>query len=220
MGTVVIFAGGDIPPREVLADLPTPDLVVAADGGHHSAQALDVKVDVLVGDLDSVQGSLPDHVLIERHPTDKEATDLELAMELVLRDWPERIVVVGGAGGRVDHEIATATMLCSSRWAGIDEIDWMSGRGRAHVVRGRRRLHGDMGQVVSLIPFGGPAEEVRTTGLRWELDGETLEPGTTRGVSNILAAPVAEVSVGRGVVLVVFPSQPARPEGIEGSSFS
>jgi len=206
MDTVLVFSSGDSPGAEVVDDLPQADLVVAADGGYDIATELGVVVDVVVGDLDSINTTeLPDRVIVERHSPDKDATDLELALELVARDNPERVVVVGGSGGRLEHELATAALLCSPRWRGIDEMDWISARGRAHVVWGRRILHGDVGATITLLPMGGDAEGVHTKGLRWNLEGETLRHGSTRGVSNIMQSPVADIRVTSGCLLVVFP---------------
>ncbi|MFQ5523853.1 MAG: thiamine diphosphokinase [Acidimicrobiia bacterium] len=207
MDTVLIFAGGDSPGLEVIEDLPQADLVVAADGGYDSATRLGVVVDVVVGDLDSISTTeLPHRIVVERHPRDKDATDLELALELVARDRPDRVVVVGGSGGRLDHELATAALLCSPRWRGFDELDWITERGRAHVVWRRRVLHGDVGATVTLLPVGGDAEGIHTRGLRWNLEGERLAVGSSRGVSNVMEAPVADIRLASGCLLVVIPN--------------
>jgi thiamine pyrophosphokinase len=209
--TVLILAGGEATSAETSADLPRADLVVAADSGYDAAMELGLPVDVLVGDMDSIQSvDIPDHVVVERHPVDKEASDLELALELVSRDTPARIVVVGGSGGRLDHELAVAALLCSDRWAYIDEIDWRSDRGWAYVVRQRRILHGDPGAIVTILAVGGDASGVTTRGLKWNLERETLAPGSTRGVSNVMTAPVTDIHVESGVLLVIFPD-PAAP---------
>ena len=55
------------------------------------------------------------------------------------------------------------------------------------------------------LPYGGPATGVRTTGLRWALAGETLEVGSTRGVSNVFSAPEATVALDAGTLLAVRP---------------
>ncbi len=204
MPTVIVFAAGDPLPPSVADDLPGADLVIAADGGHELAVAMGQRVDILVGDLDSVDRStLPADIVIERHPVDKDASDLELALIRASAADPSRIVVVGGGGGRLDHELAVAALVCSPRWEA--EIDWLSGRARSHVVRGMtRRLHGDVGANLSLLAMGGPARGVTTWGLRWDLHDGALEPGGTLGLSNILESPVPEVRVSSGTVLCVF----------------
>lgn len=206
MDTILIFAGGDLPTQDLAGELPAVDLVIAADSGYHAAEHLGYRVDVLVGDMDSIGDvSLPRHVTIHRHPEDKDHTDLDLALELANREQPSRVVVVGGTGGRFDHELSISGLLGAQRWAGIEELDWISPRGRAHVVRGRRILHGDVGATVSLVPIGGPASGITTNGLHWELHGDTLDAGSTRGVSNLMRSPVADIRVETGCLLVVYP---------------
>jgi thiamine pyrophosphokinase len=205
MDTVLIFAGSESPQFEMSEELPKPDLVVAADSGYDYAVRLGFRVDVLIGDMDSISEiEVPGHVIVERHPTDKDASDLDLALDLVVRDAPERVVIVGGAGGRLDHELSTAGLLCSDRWRRIDEVDWVSTRGWAYVVRRRRIIHGDVGSTLSLIPMGGDVSDVHTSGLRWDLAGHTLVYGGTTGLSNVMRAPVADVRIGEGCLLAVI----------------
>ncbi len=206
MDTILIFASGESPDSDLLEDIPSADSVIAADGGYDLAVSLGFKVDVLVGDLDSLAIDLvPRDVMLERHSVNKDATDLELALGLASEEAPDRVVVAGGSGGRLDHELATAALLCSHKWSGIGEIDWLSGRGRGHVVSGHRLIHGDIGATITLLAIGGPAGEVRTKGLKWELEGETLQPGSTRGVSNEFVSPVCDMRVASGCLLAILP---------------
>jgi len=207
METVLIFVGGDSPSSPLAEELPTADLVVAADSGYDLAVAEGFPVDVLIGDMDSIIADhIPAHVIVERHPSDKDATDLELALSRVVVERPDRVVVVGGAGGRFDHELAVAGLISAETWADVDEIDWVTDRGWSYVVRGRRILHGDVGATISLIPMGGPALGVTTRGLRWNLREATLAHGTTHGISNVFTGPVADITVRMGCVLVVVPA--------------
>jgi thiamine pyrophosphokinase len=213
MENVLIFAGGDSPDPASLADeLPTAELIIAADSGYDLAVKAGYAVDVLVGDMDSIETDvIPGHVIVERHSTDKDATDLELALARIAVETPQRIVVVGGGGGRVDHELATSSLLCSDRWIGVDEIDWVTDRGWAHVIRNRRIVHGDVGRILSLLPMGGPAVGVSTKGLRWDLTDATLLPGTTWGVSNEFTGPVADIRLGSGCLLALVPADATSP---------
>ncbi|HEX9847445.1 MAG TPA: thiamine diphosphokinase [Acidimicrobiia bacterium] len=206
MDTVLIFAGGDSPADSLVEEIPSADLIVAADGGYDLAIGQGYAVDVLIGDLDSIEtDAVPSNVIVERHPAGKDATDLELALDRVVVERPQRVVVIGGAGGRVDHELAAAALLCSGKWREIDEIDWITERGWGYVIRDRRIIHGDVGATLSLIPMGGDATGVRTRGLRWDLTNETLHHGTTRGVSNVFAGPVADIRLSLGCLLAMIP---------------
>ncbi len=70
----------------MIPDCPMPSLVLAVDRGFDHAQALNLSVDLVIGDLDSVdkvallQSSTKP--LIESLPTDKDASDLEHALKI------------------------------------------------------------------------------------------------------------------------------------------
>jgi thiamine pyrophosphokinase len=82
--------------------------------------------------------------------------------------------------------------------------------GRAHltVARGGEPavpIDGPPGSLVTLLAAGGPALGIVTDGLRYPLRGESLDPGTTRGVSNELVGGTATVRLAAGTLLVVQP---------------
>ena len=141
---------------------------------------------------------------IVRHPIDKDATDLALALDRALEHAPARVVVIGGHGGRLDHHLANLLLLGADRYVGL-EIEDRSGRARLQVVRDRVSLSGRPGELVSLLALHGPATGVVTEGLRWALTGDTLRPGSSRGVSNEFVSPLAEVRLARGVLYAIQP---------------
>jgi thiamine pyrophosphokinase len=177
--------------------------VIAADGGAAHALALGLEIDLAIGDFDS--GNPPPSARrVERHPADKDATDLELALRAALALEPRRILVVGGIEGRLDHLLGELLLLAADDLAGV-EMDAVLGDALVHVVRGARTLTGAEGELISLFAIGGPADGIATEGLAYPLDGESLEPGSSRGISNVFAAAEARISVGRGVLLAVRP---------------
>lgn len=202
---VVVVAAGPGPVLSV-ARAPT---VVAADGGLDRAAALGLDVDVIVGDLDSVSaGALAAAegagARVVRHPVAKDATDLELALDEALALGAKRVLVVASGEGRLDHLLSLLGLLGSARYAGM-ELDAFVGEALVQVVRGRRTLHGSPGELLTLVPVGGPAAGVVTSGLEYPLAVETLEPGTTRGVSNVFTAAEAQVALTDGVLLAIRP---------------
>jgi thiamine pyrophosphokinase len=208
-GVALVFAGGDPVPTSVVARLPEPELVIAADSGLEHAQALGQAVDLVVGDLDSVDPAALAEAealgaSVERHPAEKDATDLELALGAALGRGARHVTVIGGHGGRVDHFLANALLLASDTFAALDIDAWI---GRAHVtvVRAQAELQGAPGSLCTLLAVGGPARGVTTHGLRYPLEHDDLLPGSTRGVSNLLAGSIATVALRAGTVLVVQP---------------
>ena len=206
---VVVVSGGEAPdPRATLA-VPLGAPVVAADRGLEHALALGLAVTLAVGDFDSAS---PEAVAvaeasgtrIERHPAAKDATDLELALDAAAAMSPSRILVLASGGGRLDHQLAMLLLLGSERYADA-QVDAFVGGSRAYLIRGERSLEGSSGELISLLALHGPAEAVTTEGLAYPLRGETLEAGSSRGVSNVFEGDVASVSVARGVLLAIVP---------------
>lgn len=204
-----MFAGGPPPSADALAALPREAVAIAADRGAEHALAAGMRLELAVGDFDSLAPATLEEleragVRLERHPAAKDATDLELALEAALALGPGRILVVGGTGGRLDHLLGELSLLASKAFGDI-QVDALLGDAAVAVVRGERTLAGSVGELVSLLPANGPAVGVTTEGLEYPLRGETLEPSSTRGLSNVFAAEEARISLERGVLLAVRP---------------
>src|SRR5438045_3919341 len=121
----VVVAGG--PGPVVLRDpLPTGAFVVAADSGLERALSLGLRVDVVVGDFDSVapdalRAAEGSDTRVERHQREKEATDLELALSVAVSAevGADRVLVLAGDAGRFDHTLGNALLLASDRFASV-----------------------------------------------------------------------------------------------------
>ena len=212
--TVLVVAGGMPEPTATRPDLTDVTCVVAADGGIDTARALGLHVDLAIGDFDSVSAeglaaAEREGAHVERHPVAKDATDLELALDAALAAGPARILVLGSDGGRLDHLLSSLDVLASRRYAAV-ELDAVLGRARLHVIHpGSRSLSGTPGELVSLHALHGEARGVSTHGLLYPLAGETLAPGSSRGVSNVFAEPEARISLEHGVLLAIRPGEEA-----------
>jgi thiamine pyrophosphokinase len=201
----VVVASGDGPQ----VDVPVGSLVIAADGGLERAQALGLEVAVAVGDFDSASAQSllaaeQGGTRIVRHPTAKDATDLELAIDEAVSLGAKRILVVASDGGRLDHLLGVLLLLGADGYREI-EIDALIGHAAVTVVRGSRALKGTPGEILTLLPLHGASSGVTTNGLEYPLANETLEPGSTRGISNVFVAAEATVTVERGVLIAIRP---------------
>jgi thiamine pyrophosphokinase len=218
-GTIVVAAGGaplTPPVRAALSRVAPGVPTIAADSGIDLALELGRSVDVAVGDFDSVTAAGLAAVTdagadIVRHPIAKDATDLELALDVALERGAERIVVLGGHGGRLDHLLANVALLASPRYAAVP-VEAHLGAALLTVVRGGVEVRGRAGELITLLPQHGPALGVRTTGLAYPLRDEDLPEGTSRGVSNLFTGPVAGVHVRAGVLAAVQPDHHLIPE--------
>jgi thiamine pyrophosphokinase len=209
----IIVIGGVKPDVNLAAALESEGaLVIAADSGAVHAKAAGLTIDIAVGDFDSIPPPLLQElesagVKIERHPAAKDATDLELAIDVAMREGADVITIVGGHGGRVDQSFANAFVIASPTYAHVS-LHAILDSALVSVVHGGGGVTfvGEPGDVVTILPLHGDAVGVRTEGLEYPLRGEGLPAGTTRGVSNVLVDREATVSLEKGTVLVVRPS--------------
>ena len=209
----VVLAGGDPVGSDAMRFVGPDAFVVAADSGVHQAAALGVHIDVVVGDLDSVERAALDAAVaagatVEEHPVAKDATDLELALATARRLGAHEVVVLGAGGGsRLDHFLGNVLLLTSGDFADLRLTAVVADAllTPIHAAHGPVELVGAAGDLVTLLAAGGTAHGVRTDGLRYPLRGEDLHPGSTRGVSNELLGPRASVALERGTLLAVQP---------------
>jgi thiamine pyrophosphokinase len=205
----VIFVGGTYRPgkasRKALVDA---DMLIAADSGAATALSLGHVPTYIVGDFDSLDKQLVEqarergsHIIAAA--VEKDETDMELAVQLALEQGATEITLLGALGGeRFDHTIANVLLL-----AGFDSvlIQIIDGPSTCWLLRGpgHTTIHGQSGDLLSLLPLTGDATGIHTQGLYYPLHGETLRFGKPRGISNELTAEQAEVSFESGLLLVI-----------------
>jgi len=205
----LIFIGGDSPHPNVRQHLPTNAYVIAADSGYAHAIAMGFTPNELVGDMDSITPvDLTDahdsNVLITQFPTDKDLTDTEIAIASAIARHSTHITVVSGGGDRFDHVLGMVHSISSC--ALTVNTTLLMGTARVSYATYTKEFHINTwpGDIISLIPIGGAAT-VTTTGLKWEIDNDTLQSFASRGVSNITTGESVTISVTDGLLAVVEP---------------
>ncbi|MEI6571163.1 MAG: thiamine diphosphokinase [Actinomycetes bacterium] len=219
----LIFAGGEpLHPmwhKEIRERARSGALVIAADSGIEHLHALGLVAALLIGDLDSattesIERARSEGTVIDEHSADKDETDLALALRAARTARVTHATVLGVGGGRTDHLFANALLLAQDSYADLI-IDARFGPDLLTVVRARTTLTGAPGDLVTLLAVGGNARGVTTSGLRWQLNSEQLEPGSSRGVSNEMIAAEAVIQIESGVLIAI---QPAPIESIRSST--
>ncbi len=209
---VVVFAGGTYQPgtasQKALAEA---EKLIAADSGAALALRLGYVPACIVGDFDSLDTQLVEQARargsrIISAAVEKDETDTELAVQLAIEQGATQITLLGALGGeRFDHTMANILLLAGFDTVPIQIID---GPSTCWLLRGpgQTAIHGQIGDLLSLLPLTGDATGIRTDGLYYPLHGETLRFGKPRGVSNALTAEQAEVWLESGLLLVIHTS--------------
>lgn len=208
---VIVVTGSEPLAPTAVAQLPSSATVIAADGGLDHALAAGLEPSALIGDLDSVTAASLEwaerHATIEHYDTDKDRTDTELALATAVDLNPDRLVLITGAGDRLDHTLAVIGALGHQSLTSIPIIEAWWGTQRFRMLHGPGRTVIDdleSGTVLSLLAAHGPCEGVTIEGVRWPLDRFYLEPLVGLGISNEVTAPPVRASVTTGVLTIAI----------------
>ncbi|HNR67607.1 MAG TPA: thiamine diphosphokinase [bacterium] len=205
----IIFANGewDMETPQPVADSRTR--VIAADGGARHALACGLLPDLLVGDLDSID---PEDLSvcqqngceIRTYPSDKEQTDLELALQAASDAGVDEIDIYAALGGRIDQQLANLLLLVRP-WAAVVTTRIISGRQQIQALRGpaQLKIDGAVGDTLSILPLSTSLTGLSLAGTVWPLENQTIKHGSTRTVSNRFSASECFVGLRRGLALIV-----------------
>jgi thiamine pyrophosphokinase len=207
---VFVICGGPIGELDFLQterERHQPVGLICADGGARHIHALGLTPDLIVGDMDSLNGELQrDFVMkgsrIMRYPEVKDETDSQLALEMAFMMIPDEIRIYGALGDRIDHTLANLTLLTAAADRGIETrlVDqWCE----IFLIRQAVAVEGEIGQTVSLFAFGADVTGVTLEGFEYSLRNATITPTKPIGVSNRLTAVQGIISVGSGDLLAV-----------------
>jgi thiamine pyrophosphokinase len=210
-GWAVVLVNGEIEqPALIAARLANcgEALVIAADRGSRHAGPLGLRLDAIVGDLDSISAEERaaferEGVAFEVSSPEKDETDLELALLYAINKGMRHIVCIGMLGGRLDMAVANLFLLMHPALTAA-RVELWDGTQTAWLIRPPGdAVPGQPGDTLSLIPLAGSAVGVTTHQMKYPLVAETLVPGPARGVSNVLLEAGAHVDLTEGCLLAV-----------------
>jgi thiamine pyrophosphokinase len=202
----VLFVNGELADSTRLAFLDT-DYFVAVDNGVRHTYTFNLIPHLLIGDLDSIDPDLVEILLsekvkIQKFPTNKDETDLELALNYVIGKGFSTILLVGALGGRIDQSLANLDLLTREDLADFD-IRMDDGRTAVFVIKDSVSFKTTINDTISLIPVCRPATGITTQGLAYPLTNETLYPKKTRGISNTAVANQVSITLEEGHLLCI-----------------
>ena len=211
MSQVVVVIGGGPLTHDSVDDVQPEAIVIAADSGLDHAVAAGLSPELLIGDLDSISAhgrmwAYAHEVEIDEYPVDKDATDTELALRRAAATEATSLLVLGAVGHRFDHALGTITALGHPSLARFDTIRFRLDDVAVHVLHSAHSITLDLPRqtLFSLLALHGPCRGVDVSGAEWPLTGASLDPSTTRGVSNV-STDLVRIAVADGVLTVVVP---------------
>lgn len=175
-------------------------IVVCCDGAYKWAKQNNVRIDVVVGDFDSL-GYTPEGAVV--YPVEKDYTDAELALRLLIDKKVCSIVIYGGGGRRDDHYLANLALLIKAHELSIP-CEFITNYTRSFLFDGGFKYKGSIGDTVSFLPISPKIKFGHCNGLKYDPSNLTIKLGESRGVSNLLCEEEINVEIIEGIGLFVI----------------
>lgn len=216
-GKTLLVAGGevDIYFAKEYVEREHFDTVIGVDAGLDAIKKMGIKADFVMGDFDSVSPSvILEYAELRQHqgtrflqyPSQKDATDLHLALYMAASKQPEEITILGATGRRMDHFMANVHVLSKVLQFGVP-VYIIDQYNRIFLMDERHEFKKEnaYGPYISFLPYTEKAEGVTLKGFLYELEDAELLKGDSIGVSNEYAEhrDTAVAEVRDGILIVV-----------------
>lgn len=206
-----IFSGGEAVSAECVAEhkgFIDDSLVISADKGYKLAQAVGVKSDIIMGDFDSAERPVFDN--IEVFPSEKDDTDLMLAIKQGFESGCSNFKIFGATGGRIDHLLGNIQSLGYILSHG-GEAEIIADKELLRLYRpGTYRIYKREGFSFSLVAYTDKVENLTITGAKYNVENCLLTNDFPLGISNVVLGDdsqddekYAEISFESGYLLAV-----------------
>lgn len=205
---IAILTNGSVLDKEFYqAKIKDYDLVICADGGLQHAYNMGLLPQIAIGDFDSTSPEIRSYYQgkgckMMTHPSMKNETDTELALDYAINQKPESIDILAGLGTRLDHSLANVHLLKKTLDQGV-LARIITEHNEVMLIDSNIKIKGTIGDGVSLLPLTSSVMGVFTTGLAYPVENGSFHIGKPYGVSNYMTGTMAQIKIKSGLLLVI-----------------
>ncbi|MGL4998736.1 MAG: thiamine diphosphokinase [Cetobacterium sp.] len=172
-----------------------------ADGGAKKALELGYIPNEVWGDFDSLDLESIEllkfkNVTLKKFNKDKDFTDGELLIAYVSSLNYDKIIIIGGFGGRIDHTLININLIFKYK-----NLIFINDTEELFLVSNKFNFKNNKNKIVSLIPFSDKVENLTLDGFLYPLNNHTLNRGDSTCLSNIIIENDAYISYSNGKLL-------------------
>nr|WP_294488144.1 thiamine diphosphokinase [uncultured Anaerosporobacter sp.] len=216
MNTIIITGGFvDATFAKSYLEAESFDMVIAADRGVETAKLLNIPIDYILGDFDSLEPSIlvelknqlandDSGLILKEFPPEKDYTDTHLAIVTAIESGATKVSILGATGTRLDHVMANVNLLSICLNYGI-EAKIVDAHNQIYVIDSDKHLKKDKihGKYVSLIPYTDCVTGVTLIGFKYPLCDMTMTKGNSLGISNELLEEEGVIKLDKGILIVI-----------------
>ncbi len=207
MKTALIIGNGEETEKNIIENINS-DYVICADGGLEKAKKYGIAPDLIIGDFDSVNLSVLKqyemlNIPIEKFPSEKDSTDMELAVEFAISKGYNHIVLTGATGCRLDHTLGNIMLMerCFKIGVFITIID---NHNEMKIISDNTNLILDYkeGCYISIIPVTEFISGLSLEGFKYNLSNVNIQRGSTLCISNQIKSSKGKITLNKGTAIV------------------
>lgn len=177
-------------------------LVIAADGGGNIGKDWEIRPDLIIGDLDSDDGSWPE---VKRlYDPDQDTNDLEKALDYAHKQGVSRITIIGGTGERLDHTLKNLSVMVRYKDT-FEDLVLLDNYMKARLISSPFTMSTWAGMKVSLVAASGKVTGIVSEGLLYPWSGQDLVVGQYDGTSNQATGEQVNLRFEEGDLLLIVP---------------
>ena len=207
MKKALLISGGRQVSKELIEKYKDRFIIVA-DGGAKLLKKYELKADLLLGDLDSIDEETlcyvkENNIEIKKFPAKKDFTDTALCIDFLLEEDYKDLVILGALGTRLDHELANLYNLKMLYKLGVSAKIVDDNNEVIYVEKGEFEFEKSDKKYFSLINAGDKMS-FTTKGLYYEVeDLEINFNNPSRAVSNEIVKDKAIVKINFGSAFII-----------------
>ncbi len=205
LDNAIIIANGDMPRRSNITMLRKLGFttLVCADGGLKVAAQLDLLPNVIIGDFDSSAPELREQYSGKStllYNKDQDTTDIEKALDYLLEERCNSVVLMAAIGSRLDHSLGNISILL--KYADRLRLFLVHGSSLLTHITGEVIFSSQPGEIISLYGFDQKTR-FTTIGLKYPLKNEPVPFGIRESTSNVAEGERVSVKVTGGIGIIV-----------------
>ncbi len=196
----IIIGAGNFQNENIIKN--KDDLLICADAGYIYAKQLNIEVDLLVGDFDSID-DIPCNINIVTLPKEKDETDLYIAiLEGIKRGYKE-FEIYGSLGGRIEHSIANIQILANIATKNIIAKLYDQNTIVEVLTVGTHIYNKELKGYISLFSLSDKSI-ITINNLKYELTKQQITSLFPLGIDNEFIGSESTITVHEGIVLSII----------------
>ena len=208
MKTALIVGNGDETAKRIIENIKY-DYLICADGGLEKVSNYGIIPDIIIGDFDSVASNVlkqyENRIPIEKFPSEKDFTDMELAVELAVSKGYKNIILTGASGSRLDHTLGNILLMEKYFKDGVN-ISIIDNNNEMKIISDNSELFIEYkeGYFISIIPITEFIQGLCLEGFKYNLDNVDVERGSTLCISNQIKDNKGKITLQKGRAIVII----------------